>query len=905
MDFQAKQGLLVVNKYYENKMCTCISALRYFLTAFAKASALLAVFLVAGCLQGGDSQSRDPVVVENPVVFVKRPLLFEGDNGALIGDNLAEPAEFRPGARLFLKDRASPDAPSRDITSSAFAGSSFLDDEGRLRYDVKDLNVSYDGTRVLFAMRAPEIEDADEDEQPTWNIWEYDAAAGSLRRVIESEVTAEAGQDIAPAYLPDDRIVFSSTRQRVSRAILLDEGKPQYPALDEEREVPAFVLHVMSAEGDNIEQITFNQSHDLDPLVTDEGAIVFSRWDNAGQTQGNGFNLYKVNPDGTGLSYLYGRHSHGSVSEDVGIEYLRPQTTDSGRLLAQLRPAESDNFGAIPAEIDVEGYVEADTRVDGTPGSAQTPLVSGLSLTDDISLRGNYSSVSPLLDGTRRYLVSWSPCRLTLVSGGGDIVNCTQERIDSGAYRAAAPVYGLWLLDMVSGTQRPIEQPAERQQFDEAVLMKERPLPTFIPESQYTDEAAALADEGFGILHIRSVYDIDGADASPAGIAQTANPAVVPPDDLPVRFLRLEKPVSIPDEEVRDFDNTAFGRSLAQSMREILGYVPVEPDGSVRVAVPANVAFAISVVDDEGQRVGPRHQNWLNVRPGETLECNGCHNPASTVPHGRPDAGPNSVYAGAPTTGLEFPNTDPALFADMGETMAETWARINDTRRLAPNADYVDQWTDPADASLTAGAAFSLSYDDLETPAPIRPECADDWRGACRSVINYEQHIHPLWGLERTDAGGDEYTCTSCHSDTDVDSATQVPIAQLDLSDGASPDEPDHFKSYRELLFNDNEQELMGGELVDVQVESGEFLRDEDGELILDGDGNPIPILIPVNVPAVMSVNGARASDDFFNLFLDGGSHAGFLSPAELRLLAEWLDIGGQYYNNPFDAPAD
>ena len=32
-----------------------------------------------------------------------------------------------------------------------------------------------------------------------------------------------------------------------------------------------------------------------------------------------------------------------------------------------------------------------------------------------------------------------------------------------------------------------------------------------------------------------------------------------------------------------------------------------------------------------------------------------------------------------------------------------------------------------------------------------------------------------------------------------------------------------------------------------------------------------------------------------------GGSHAGYLSPAELRLLAEWLDIGAQYFNNPFD----
>jgi hypothetical protein len=34
-----------------------------------------------------------------------------------------------------------------------------------------------------------------------------------------------------------------------------------------------------------------------------------------------------------------------------------------------------------------------------------------------------------------------------------------------------------------------------------------------------------------------------------------------------------------------------------------------------------------------------------------------------------------------------------------------------------------------------------------------------------------------------------------------------------------------------------------------------------------------------------------------------GGAHAGLLSPVELRLLTEWVDIGAQYYNNPFNAP--
>ena len=32
-----------------------------------------------------------------------------------------------------------------------------------------------------------------------------------------------------------------------------------------------------------------------------------------------------------------------------------------------------------------------------------------------------------------------------------------------------------------------------------------------------------------------------------------------------------------------------------------------------------------------------------------------------------------------------------------------------------------------------------------------------------------------------------------------------------------------------------------------------------------------------------------------------GSTHAGYMTPAELRLLSEWLDIGAQYFNNPFD----
>jgi len=54
---------------------------------------------------------------------------------------------------------------------------------------------------------------------------------------------------------------------------------------------------------------------------------------------------------------------------------------------------------------------------------------------------------------------------------------------------------------------------------------------------------------------------------------------------------------------------------------------------------------------------------------------------------------------------------------------------------------------------------------------------------------------------------------------------------------------------------------------------------------------------------ALLSPAGALASDEFFDVFAPGGSHDGYLNGAELKLIAEWMDIGGQYYNNQFDAP--
>ena len=893
----------------------------------------LVFLLVSACSVGNNGDNSDPVVVEQPIAFIKRPLTDA--DGEILANDLSDPAQFRPGAILYLKERATPNAPIKDISSAAFSDPSFLNEDGELLYDVKDLHVSFDGNKLLFSMRAPEIENADEEDQPKWNIWEYDITTSSLQRLITSNISAEEGQDISPVYLPNDRIVFSSTRQRRSKAILLDEGgqKTQFSGLDEDRNTEAFVLHTIDAiDGTDIQQLTFNQSHDLYPVLLESGKILFSRWDNAGQTGSNGYNLYEINPDGTALNYIYGRHSHDSGSAGSQVQFAYPQQLENGNIAVQLREFQNENLSSQPTEINIKDYVEHDVQIDGTildldlEQGGQVPIIEGLNTSDTQTLKGNYSAFFPLNDGTNRYLVSWSVCRVQLIdanaaeagnqSGAAEI--CTQTKLDSPLYEAADPLYGLWLYNANNNTQLPIDLSESGFVFDEAVIMKPRPTPILESSQILEGQEEILANEGFGVIHIKSVYDFDGVDTSGVGVSVLADPLQTTASERPRRFIRIEKPTSIPGDDVRDFDNTAYGRSRAQLMREIIGYAPIEPDGSVKVAVPANVAFAISVLNVDGKRTSQRHQNWLQLTPGETIECIGCHTANSQVPHGRSDAQPQAINQGATTTGLPFPNTDPALFADMGETMAETYSRINGIRRLTPDIVFDDEWTDPNLASPSA--SFSYAYSDLNTPAPILLSgCATEWSSICRISVNYEENIHPLWSVDRREFEADEVTliedrtCTACHTNTDGAGDLRVPDDQLDLSDGPSTDEADHFKSYRELLFNDNEVELVGGVLVDRMEDTGEVNLvpevDENGDDVFDENGDQVfievPILVPVPVLATMSTNGAIASNAFMSKFETGGSHEGDLSKTELKLLSEWLDLGAQYFNNPFIAPAN
>ena len=901
----------------------------------------MACIVLAACSSGdgvqiGTGQDPDPVVIDFPIAYIKAPLPVD-DNGDFQQQDLREQITFDFGADLYFRDRAAPGAEAINITGEVSQGLAAI----------RDVEIDFDGSRLLFSMRVPFDPNVDEDDLPTWNIWQYTFETDVLERVITSNLTAEIGHDIMPKYLPDGRIIFSSTRQKQSQAILLDEGKGGFPAMDEDRNEFAFNLHVMNDDGSGIKQVSFNQSHDLDPAVMADGRIVFSRWDH--NASNNAVNLYRMNPDGSALELLYGQQSHNTGTNGQEVHFMQPRQVQDGRVMALARPFTNTEGGGEVLLIDTAQYLEITQPTRENIGVLTGPAQQAATINEVStipgapSIGGRYFSAYPIQDGTDRLMVSWSQCRLVeILPDDGDpatsdtqIVPCTDERlatvVDPGAaaegdHIVAPPLYGIWIYDPRDDTQLPIVAGEEGFMFTEVVSADPRPIPPVVLDgiNDYPLDVT-LADNGEALLNIRSVYDFDGTAI--VDIPSLANPDLTLATDRPARFLRIEKAVSIPDEDVRDIDNTAFGVSTRQGMKEIVGYAMIEPDGSVMVKVPANTALMVSVLDEQGQRITQRHENWISLGPGQELKCNGCHDANSGLSHGRADAF-DSAYPGAQTAGVPFyPGANPQWFVgEVGETMAETRARVTCSTpdpvtlevcaSIDPSMDvvYRDVWTaDPVVAANNADIDYL--YGDLTTPAPTSLACQQDWTANCRSVINYETIIHPLWSQPRlvtVDDDNDPLTpevplldpvtgeqvsnnCLNCHTPVDpVLGVPRVPAGQLELQDGQSPDEPDHFHAYRELLVTDNLQILdAGGALVDAT------------EVIQDADGNDIVVPIS-NGPPPASPAGARASSDFFDRFNDPQDlHFNTLSQAERRLIAEWLDVGAQYYNNPFDAPAN
>lgn len=887
-------------------MHTHVPRLRIVLAAIGGA-ALLSLTL-PGC-SGGDKSATATVTVAGdvPIVYTRRV--------ETLNLRTVDGAPFAAGGDLMLREKSSPSAPEHNLTEQ------FTQGQG----DASDPEVSYDGKKIVFAMRCPSSNTAQVDVGGSmvpactgrWNIWEYDMSVGGLTGGTFRRITSSTdSDDVDPVYLPGNKgFIFSSNRQTKSH---LDQalGKSYY-ALDEYERQRVFNLHSMDAKGDAITQISFNQSHDRNPTIRPNGDVMFSRWDHVGGR--NQFTIFRMKPDGTDLFVLYGAHSEGNSFLDP--RDMDPAGAYKGQVSSDLMPLLRTNEGGALMLIDAANYSEqntpANTSVPATGGQRQV-TAQALNMDRGFSRYGRVTTPYPLWDGTDRILAAYHPCEVTK---NDVVVSCatlteaeiatlsdtqrTAEELAAATVRDNVPPhYAIYMFDPKAQTWLVVAAPPPGYMQLDPVAVQARAEPKVVDPTNLDE---GLAAQNLGLLEVRSVYDTDAlgrmsdpvltdADLNPgcstaipkikptdsndtralvANLVRMKNPADAAYDCAPARFVRVVRAVA-PPSNVMGL-RKAIGETNFEP-QQILGYAPVEPDGSFKLHVPADTPIAVALVDAQG-RAYQTHTNWIQVRPGERRTCDGCHSPRRGA----------SLNSGAVADTLPA-----ALLSSMvsghlsGETLASTRTRNNPAALdITDDPVYQDVWADVSQNGVKARASINLRYTGN---APAADGSSNDLPAGAvpsKGVINYPDHIQPLWSRDRGSK-----TCTRCHSAGGV----------LDLS--ATVGGTGRMVSYDALMIGAPDIDPATG-LPRFELVDGEPRIIRLPALVNTESGDALGLARKSRLMEILAGQSLKSDDQARSIHptpTGTVDHASLLNPAEKRLLAEWMDTGGKYYNNPFDA---
>ncbi|MGL4595046.1 MAG: polysaccharide lyase family protein [Thermoguttaceae bacterium] len=212
------------------------------------------------------SNSTGPMSGISEIVFAARPEGIDGHwyaNFGYYADNENRfPAPFN-GGKLCVYN-----IDSKQVRT-------LLDDpNGRVR----DPQVDYEGTKILFSYRPGETE--------FYHLYEINIDGTGLRQLTNGEF-----DDMEPTYTPTGDIIFVSSRANRWVQCWL---------------TPVAILFGCDANGQNLHQLSGNVEQDNTPWVLPNGQILYTRWEYIDRSQVDYHHLWTMNPDGTRQMVFYG-----------------------------------------------------------------------------------------------------------------------------------------------------------------------------------------------------------------------------------------------------------------------------------------------------------------------------------------------------------------------------------------------------------------------------------------------------------------------------------------------------------------------------------------------------------------------------------------------------------------------
>jgi len=513
----------------------------------------------------------------------------------------------------------------------------------------RDPEVHFDPDKIVFSMRH-NIED-------DYHLYEVNVDGTGLKQLT----TGSRISDIQPIYMPDGKIVFSSTQE------------PKY--IPCQRHLMANLFE-MNADGSNIRQLGHNTQFEGHGSLMPDGRILYTRWEYVDKHYASAYGLWTMNSDGTNQCLYYGGYAWQPSSvidariipgtaKSVCI-YTTVHNLPFGAMVVFDRQRGLDGTAPIlkswPA--DIARYMAHWDKVDRV----------GNEFDSFMRLPVRHEDPYPL---SEKYFL----CSRSIARKHGDIPPGTM---------------GLFLLDTFGNELLlHIEAPGC---FDPMPIAARRRPPV----------APARVDLAIddGAFYVQDVYAGEWMADVPRGSAKYLRIVEAPPkktfpprgigDWTPALSVDSHHPVAV------NWDH--------YNHKRILGKVPIEADGSAYFSVPAGRFVYFQLLDENDMMIHSM-RSGTTVQPGETAGCVGCHESRLQSVPSPSDNRPVPLALRRPPSQIEPWYGPPRNFSYTAEVQP-VWdnhcVSCHDYGKEAPELNL----------SGDRGPAFNVSYSVLRSRSP-------------------------------------------------------------------------------------------------------------------------------------------------------------------------------------------
>ena len=335
---------------------------------------------------------------------------------------------------------------------------------------------------------------------------------------------------------------------------------------------PVATLHRMDRDGADIRALSANYVNDFTPAVLPDGRLLYTRWEYVDRPAIPIQSLWTIYPDGTNLRVFFGNRM---IDPCTFIEARA--VPGSPKVLCTLAPHNGGIEGAI-------GIV--DNGIDVNGGAALLNLTPELPIALGNAMPGRTNRTPyPLAEDL--YLVSHS-------EGGR---------------------YGLYACTAAGRRELVYEDPDIDVLCPVPLRPRQRP-PVLTGTVVESDQAA-----GRGTLVLTDVTRGMGAQV-PRGTVKALR--------VVVETAKRVRAASASGNDF-SFQRVAVTRNGDDGLKEVLGTIPIEADGSAHFVVPAGQPLYFQALDERGMEVR-RMRSFVHLAPGERQACVGCHEPRHTSP---------------------------------------------------------------------------------------------------------------------------------------------------------------------------------------------------------------------------------------------------------------------------------